>query len=549
MKPWRTLLTLATHHVFPDGSPAYAERFDKVASFHPPGLAPVLREGKAWHIRSDGSPAYARRFREVYGFYEGLAAALLDDGWTHIHPDGWELTPERYAWVGSFQHGRCPVRRRDGLYVHIDAEGAPVGEGRWRYAGDFRERAAVVQRADGLSSHVDSSGELLHGCWFLDLDGFTRGIARARDHRGWHHIGRDGAALYERRFVMVEAFYNGQARAESEDGAIELIDRQGRTVHVVREAQRSVAHTLTERLVGSWSTWTLRAAVELGALDALPATAEELDGRLALPAGRSLRLLRALWELGLVEPTDAGWSPTATGALLRRDHARSLADAAVEHGGALGDCMRGLGRALRSPVWRPDLACEVAGDAERRVTYHRMLASYAEEELPRAIPLLPVRSGDVVVDAGGGAGVLARRVAARFPDADVVRLDLPEIIARWPLDGVRSVAVDLFEAWPVQADVIVLARLLCELDDGDAGRLLRRAVAALRAGGRVCVVDHVIDPDRPDRSLWDLHLLATSGGQERDEGAWQALLEGAGLRVSGLRPTGGGLMVVVAVVG
>ncbi|HMV70465.1 MAG TPA: methyltransferase, partial [Myxococcota bacterium] len=142
---------------------------------------------------------------------------------------------------------------------------------------------------------------------------------------------------------------------------------------------------------------------------------------------------------------------------------------------------------------------------------------------------------------------LARRVAALWPGSSVVRLDLPEILSAWPLDGVRALAVDLADRWPVTADVIVLSRLLSEFEDGDAARVLQRAAGALAPGGRLCVIDHVIDATRPDRSLWDLHLLATSGGGERDEAGWRDLLASAGLRLSEVRPAGSTLAVLVAV--
>lgn len=222
-----------THHRLGD-LPLYDERFDEVLKFHAPGLAPVRRGATAWHIHDDGAAAYARRFLRTFGFYEGLAAVESDEGWHHILADGSDAYAARHGWCGNFQDGRCTVRRPDGQYLHITADGRPVYDHRWRYAGDFRDGVAVVTREDGRSTHIDRDGHLVHGRWFVDLDVFHKGFARARDERGWMHVDGAGRARYARRFASVEPFYNGQARVEDFDGAVQVIDEAGCTRLTVR---------------------------------------------------------------------------------------------------------------------------------------------------------------------------------------------------------------------------------------------------------------------------------------------------------------------------
>ncbi|MEZ5480582.1 MAG: hypothetical protein R3E95_24785 [Thiolinea sp.] len=86
-----------------------------------------------------------------------------------------------------------------------------------------------MQRDDGLSSHIDRQGDLLHDRWFLDLDVFHKGYARAKDEAGWFHVRPDGTPAYGRRFAMIEPFYNGQARVETHAGALEVVDESGET--------------------------------------------------------------------------------------------------------------------------------------------------------------------------------------------------------------------------------------------------------------------------------------------------------------------------------
>ncbi len=229
-----------THHLV-EGKRLYAESFDEVLKFHPPGLAAVLRGGQAWHIDPEGSPAYERRFRRTFGFYENRATVVDADGWHHIEPSGEAVSAGRFSWCGNFQGGRCAVRDTAGRYFHIDLQGRPPYSERWRYAGDFRDGIAVVQGEDGRSTHIDASGRLLHGRWFLDLDVFHKGFARARDEGGWTHVTRTGAPAYARRFAAVEPFYNGQARVERTDGGLEIIDEGADSIVELRPALPSLS--------------------------------------------------------------------------------------------------------------------------------------------------------------------------------------------------------------------------------------------------------------------------------------------------------------------
>lgn len=527
---WRDLLPShdETHHLR-DGVAAYEARFDAVMKFHAPGLAPVSRDGEAWHIDTTGEPAYARRFERAFGFYEGLAAVASHDGWHHITPEGRDAYGERYAWCGNFQERRCAVRDRRARYRHISPSGAPCGERTWRYAGDFRDGIAVVQGDDGRSTHVRLDGSILHGAWFEDLDVFHKGMARARDVRGWTHVDRDGRPAYTARFAMVEPFYNGQARVERFDGALLVIDSRGATIVEVRAPRRSELAALSGDLVGYWRTQTITVAVELGVFEALPAKTEEIAARCALSLDRTARLLRALAELRLVEPEGDTWRSTERGAFLVRKHPQTLADASREYAGRLGSVWAKLSDALRlGDAWRaPDVFAEVS--REDPEVHHRMLRSYARHDYVAVPAALPLRGDEVILDAGGGLGVLAEGIAREWPRTRVMLLDRPEVAAMTEIEPalrprVSVVAANLFAPWPARGDAVVLARVLHDWNDARAAEILGYARASLPPGGRLFVVEMVLPDDAPDGGLCDLHLLVATGGQERTRAAYERLL-------------------------
>ncbi|HBE25744.1 MAG TPA: methyltransferase [Ktedonobacter sp.] len=233
---WKDLIVApdGTHHII-HGNPAYHARFDVVSKFHAPGLAPVKDSSGAYHINSNGRAAYQNRYIRTFGFYEGRAALQANKGWFHILADGRPLYSARYDWCGNFQEGRCTVRRLDGSYFHMRHDGQPAYPDHYRYAGDYRDGIAVVQHENGLHTHVNKEGDQLHQQWFLDLDVFHKGYARARDSSGWYHINLRGQPAYQQRFLNIEPFYNGQARVDGFNGALFIINEIGETVLRLRE--------------------------------------------------------------------------------------------------------------------------------------------------------------------------------------------------------------------------------------------------------------------------------------------------------------------------
>ena len=529
-----------THHVR-GGVPLYAERFDEVLKFHEPGLAAVRRGGHAWHIRNDGEPAYNRRFDRTFGFYEGFAAAAAPDGWRHVRPDGTDLYDGGYAWCGNFQDGRCAVRDPGGAYFHLTSEGIPAYDARWRYAGDFRDGIAVVQADEGRSTHIDPLGAPIHGAWFLDLDVFHKGLARARDEDGWMHVDALGRPLYRRRFAAVEPFYNGQARVERPDGSLEVIDETGTHVMELRPALKSEFAALSDDLTGFWRTQTIRAAVELGVFEALPAAAAGLARACGLEPDRMRRLLRALAELRLAEEMDGMWRATGRGSFLIAGHPLTLADAAVEYGRFFPAMWETLPRALRADDgWRPpNIFGEVAADPARVASHHRMLASYALHDYGPVADALDLRGDEWVIDAGGGVGALAGLLVEAYPRLRVTVLDRPEVVERATSmaqsDRVTLQAGDLFEPWGVEGDAVILARVLHDWADGPALRLLQHARRSLSSGGRVFAVETMLPEDGAAGGLCDLHLLSVACGRERTASEYAALFECADFAFEGVR--------------
>ena len=529
-----------TFHIV-DGAPLYSARFERVLSFHAPGLAPVRIAARWCHIEATGRPIYAERYRQAFGFYDGRAAVEDEAGWFFIGTDGRPVSSDRFAWVGNFQGGRAAVRLEGNLYAHVRADGTFAYPSRFRYVGDFRDGLAVVQDADGRHLHIDPTGATVREGTFEDLDVFHKGHARARDARGWHHVDRSGRPAYDRRFAAIEPFYNGQARVERSDGGLEVIDEHGVALLELRHGRRTPLQRLSGDLVGFWRTQTVAAAVEVGVFDALPGDTRVVSRVAKLDVPTTRRLLRALWDMALVErDTDDHWRATETGVLLARRSGSGMDDAARIWGDdhyrrwlSLVETLRASGKRA-GPSYFEAL---VGTDLER---YQRAIDGYARHDyaaLPETIDWSLHRR---VIDVGGGQGALLFGLLRQHTALEGRLLDLPLVVdhVAVPSDVVarcQVIGADFFRPWPERADAVVLARVLHDWPDAEATRVLANARAALEPGGRVYVLELLLRDDSPVGGMLDLNMLVMTGGRERTEGDFRALFEAAGLRLIGIR--------------
>lgn len=551
---WRraSIALEGSHHVV-DGRPMYQSRFLQVQKFHDPGLAPVVSAEGAFHIREDGEAAYPARFAQAWGFYQNRAAVEDLQGWCHIDPLGEPITRDRFAWCGNFQEGRCVARAFDGGYLHVQESGRPAYLEKYLYAGDYKDGAAVVRcPASGLCTHIDLDGRILHGQWFIDLDVFHKGLARAKDRSGWFHVDRAGRAASAQRYAEVEPFYNGLARVLTHAGEYQVVDQHGRSHGIVGRAQNDSFHELSAALVGHWRTDAIAAAVKLGVFDRLPADVATLSSAIGAPVHSVSRLLGGLWELGLIERTSSqDWVATAKGRLLDARHELQLADAALEHGGALRHQWTSLVDAIKTRDWRPQSVFDLINqDPDRLARTQRMLSAYATRDYHQFVHALPFEKAARIIDVAGGCGTLAGLISTKFKTAEVVVLERGEVCAmgraRSLPDGVRFISGNIFEQWSMRADAFVMSRVLHDWDDKDALRILRNARGALEAGSLGAILELLLDESTAFGRLCDLHLMVVTGGRERTAREYASLLQEAGFRL--LRVEAGDSVVSMLVV-
>jgi hypothetical protein len=313
---------------------------------------------------------------------------------------------------------------------------------------------------------------------------------------------------------------------------------------------------------GAWVSLCVRAACELGILDALdqPRALADLATRTSSDPATLSRLLRVLVDLGLLAVVDDRHAATPRGEVLRAGHPsgvrnlalmqtvvpnltawQHLADA-VRSGGAVFEDLHG-----QTPwEW-------LAANPDEEAVFNGAMARRAALQAAAVLAAVDLAEARVVVDVGGGQGALLAELLAHDPSLRGVVADRPEVAAAATEalaaaglgERARAEPSDFFAAVPTRGDVYVLSNVLHDWDDAEALAILRTVHRAMGPTARLLVVEHVLDaPGRTpsqqrDVHLVDLHMLVMFGARERTRAEYDALLVGAGFAPStwGASPT------------
>ena len=327
---------------------------------------------------------------------------------------------------------------------------------------------------------------------------------------------------------------------------------------------KSPAHELLDLLAGPFRAYAIYAAAELGIADRLadgPKTSAELADQVGADPDSLYRLLRLLAGLGIVAGDDSsGFSLTPRGELLRSGPG-SMHDLAICYGEQLYRPLAHLPHSVRTgePSFprifgKPWLDYYAEHPEAARVFDGAMAAGSAFfTELPGAYDFTRART---IVDIGGGNGALLAAVLAAQPHTTGVILERPHIVGatrhwlrqRGLADRCDVIGGDFFSSVPAGGDVYVLSRILHDWEDERCLALLRTCRQAMTPGSELLIIERVVPAGgEPSLALeWDIHMLANTGGRERSEAEYHALLDRAGLEPRGLRPLPLDVSVLVA---
>ena len=305
---------------------------------------------------------------------------------------------------------------------------------------------------------------------------------------------------------------------------------------------------ISELATGYWPAALLSAAVELGVFEALaarPADAAGLARRLETAERATGEMLDALAAVGLLEREAGGRYRLDAGAAPFLDPASSscLLDA-LRFNTDLYPLWGRLAQAVRTgaPVIAPQ--AHLGRDASRTRRFAMGMHSRALGLAPALLPALDMAGCATLLDLGCGPGTFSRMLAERAPGLRVTQFDLPgvvEVARALAADSPAAARID-FRTGDYRRDDLggpYDAALYCgalhQEDPATARELLSRVAGVLRPGGRVWVVDLMLESDRrgpPFAHLFSINMMLTSPiGRVFSIGEARRVLKTAGFTV------------------
>jgi len=163
------------------------------------------------------------------------------------------------------------------------------------------------------------------------------------------------------------------------------------------------------------------------------------------------------------------------------------------------------------------------------------------------IPVLPVTNGQSILDIGGSNGLLAKEMKTVFPYSQITVIDLPDIVSPLPATkGINYHPANFFRPWNISSEIVIMARILHDWNDKKAAMILQNARSAILPGGKLLIIEMILDETVPNGHLCDLHLLAVTGGKERTMQQYRDLLKTNGFSLVKVHSCPGFISIIEA---
>lgn len=306
-------------------------------------------------------------------------------------------------------------------------------------------------------------------------------------------------------------------------------------------------------------------AAKLGIADHLktePRSSDELAGLVEAHPGTLYRLMRALSSLGIFHEREDGlFEGTPLSEPLREDAPNSARMWAIMSGeewmwrpwGNLLHSVRTGETAFNSTfgIGMFEYFCEHIEAGSIFDNIMSISTSGISYELAHSYDF---SNTGLIVDVGGGHGLLLAAILSANQGIRAILYDAHQVLnsaqkileASRISDRCEMVGGNFFESVPSGADTYIMKWIIHDWDDRRAVRILKNCRAAMAIGGKVLVIEHILEPgNQPTREKRsDIMMMVMPGGQERTETQFRSLFEAAGLRLKKVIETSVGLSVM-----
>jgi hypothetical protein len=299
-------------------------------------------------------------------------------------------------------------------------------------------------------------------------------------------------------------------------------------------------------------------------LEAEPKSADELAEQIGVQPDALYRLMRATACVGvLAEGSDKKFSQTPMSAVLTSKAPVSLRGLAMMTGtewhgrgwAHLDYCVRTGKQAIDEIYGVPifEFFKQNAGEAQ---VFDAAMTGLSSIDGPAVADAYNFEGFQTIVDVAGGRGLLLATLLQRNPHLKGTLYEIPHVLegaktgALKPyMDRCTFTSGDMFASVPIGADAYIMKHIIHDWPDEACTKLLEACRQGVNAGGKLLVVDSVIQQDNefsPAKFL-DLQMLIFPSGRERTEPEFRKIFEAAGWKLSRIIPTTAGDSIVEGV--
>jgi len=285
-----------------------------------------------------------------------------------------------------------------------------------------------------------------------------------------------------------------------------------------------------------------------------PKSAEELAAQIGADPRALYRLMRATACVGVLsEGADGKFSETPLSAVLRSNANPSLRAFAMMHGrdwhglgwSNLDYCVR-TGKQALDKIYGTHIFQFFEKHPVEGQLFNQAMSDLSMIDGPAVAEAYSFGEIQSIVDVAGGHGLLLATILERNVHMKGTLYDMPHVVAgakEGPLKRVMErctiASGDMFTSVPAGADAYIMKHIIHDWPDEGCINILKACRKGVNAGGKLLVVDNVIQPgnDFAPGKFLDLQMLIFPGGCERTEKQFHDLFAAAGWRLNRVIPT------------
>lgn len=311
---------------------------------------------------------------------------------------------------------------------------------------------------------------------------------------------------------------------------------------------------LIERIGGYMTAHSIGVAAQLGLADLIGAgsrTSDELAAETQTHEPSLRRLLRLLVAGGIVtEPQPGCFGLTEIGSQLRADSPDSLKNFARMFSDPLFfTSWQGLHHTVSSGerafdhTYGAGVYDYLAQHPETSTLFNEAMSEESRHSAEQLAAGYDFPATGTLVDLGGGDGTLLTAILRSRPELRGIVFDSASGVAEAPAtlskagltDRCEAQAGDFFQSIPDEGDLYIIKSVFQDWGDDEARAILRTCRACIPASATLLIVGTVLpetaDTSAPVMFLTDVNMMVTTGGRERTESEFRAMLEETGFTV------------------